>query len=251
MQCEEARPLISGLVDGELDPTREAQIRDHTADCPSCARVLRGEQTVKEAVAGMAMPDVPPLLKRTLEKAAEETVERSTHRGPRIRRIAGSAVAAGLLIGIILAALSVSAPAHAQARHEILSIHQRLDEGTDFCGCCSSWTQAFKAHARNSNFEVPSGLTFRGFIDKKSKALRKPLPAFRANCGDKPITMFVLSNKDVEKLKLQTVELTGGQNCPVWETRERSFVVVCTGRKSQLWVGNMRADELAQLVASR
>ncbi len=37
MNCELARELLEPLVDGELDPNRQADLREHFRECPACA----------------------------------------------------------------------------------------------------------------------------------------------------------------------------------------------------------------------
>jgi anti-sigma factor RsiW len=50
MSCEEARRLIAGYADGELDLRTSLDIEQHLKDCPSCAREYEGGVVLRAAL---------------------------------------------------------------------------------------------------------------------------------------------------------------------------------------------------------
>lgn len=50
MKCEEARELITALVDGELTDAERSSIDAHLDDCPRCQRAYRQERALKNEI---------------------------------------------------------------------------------------------------------------------------------------------------------------------------------------------------------
>src|ERR1700681_4321581 len=50
MRCEEARPLIDGYLDGELDFEHNLEIESHLEDCAACAPARRSSLELRSAI---------------------------------------------------------------------------------------------------------------------------------------------------------------------------------------------------------
>ena len=59
MRCEDLRPRLSLLADGDLGPADEAEIRVHLETCDACAGVLHDLQRLREAARSLG-PIQPP-----------------------------------------------------------------------------------------------------------------------------------------------------------------------------------------------
>ncbi len=55
MICDDLAPLISGLIDAELEPDEEARIREHLESCESCGEELRALTEQRETTAAMRL----------------------------------------------------------------------------------------------------------------------------------------------------------------------------------------------------
>jgi len=51
MSCERFKPMLTGYLDGELDPAERAQVEQHLAGCEACARELEELTALKEELA--------------------------------------------------------------------------------------------------------------------------------------------------------------------------------------------------------
>ena len=65
--CERYEAMISALLDGELSPEEEAEVRAHMASCPDCAAMYAAFAAVGTAVREQDVPD-------TLHKGIMDTV---------------------------------------------------------------------------------------------------------------------------------------------------------------------------------
>lgn len=112
MSCDELRPLLAGLLDGELEPAEEDVVRAHLAGCPGCAHELEAQREVALRVRAAAGPPGPsPEAWRELERAlagqlAAEAPPRSAPRWLRpaltLAALAASIAAALWLGGVLL-----------------------------------------------------------------------------------------------------------------------------------------------------
>ena len=50
MRCEEARPLIDGYLDGELDFEHNLELESHLEDCAVCAPARRSALELRSAI---------------------------------------------------------------------------------------------------------------------------------------------------------------------------------------------------------
>jgi len=58
MNCRAAEKAISALVDGELNGAEALELRQHLAQCSSCAAVLDAEKRLKNRLSAMPMPEL-------------------------------------------------------------------------------------------------------------------------------------------------------------------------------------------------
>jgi len=64
--CAPFEADLSALVDGELDPGREAEVREHLSGCAACRERLEALCDVDLALASIAVPPVPAGLRERL-----------------------------------------------------------------------------------------------------------------------------------------------------------------------------------------
>jgi len=62
---------LSMLLDGELDASRERDVRNHLEACAHCRRQLAAFEAVDQTLHGTALPPVPPGLRTRIEHAIE------------------------------------------------------------------------------------------------------------------------------------------------------------------------------------
>ena len=62
MNCESCREKLSELLAGELDAIHAAGVRQHLADCPSCARLLEAMRTTADMTDRLLDMDPPRAL---------------------------------------------------------------------------------------------------------------------------------------------------------------------------------------------
>ncbi len=62
MNCEQAKILLSGLVDGELNLEDKKIVSDHIASCPDCRREYARLKKLKEVTDDMKYFDLPDKL---------------------------------------------------------------------------------------------------------------------------------------------------------------------------------------------
>lgn len=72
---------LSALLDGELAPAREAELRAHVASCPRCTQQLARLARTDEALRALPAAEVPADLATRLRARIEEEGGRSSARG--------------------------------------------------------------------------------------------------------------------------------------------------------------------------
>jgi anti-sigma factor RsiW len=70
VNCDEARPLIHGYADGELDVVRAMDVERHIHDCPACGRAFQCLRGLRDVVAEAPLyRRAPPALERRVRAA--------------------------------------------------------------------------------------------------------------------------------------------------------------------------------------
>ncbi len=70
MTCEQCQDQLSDLLEGELAPAAEREVRSHLATCPECARRLSELQTLVSALRGLPEIEPPAELRERLREIA-------------------------------------------------------------------------------------------------------------------------------------------------------------------------------------
>jgi hypothetical protein len=105
MNCRECRPLLSELIDEELAPVRESQVRKHCDECPACGSELRQLALTVEAFKAAPRDEPPARLAGQILEALPAAIEGRASRPVELpgkwRFLPwGSAAAALLLAGL-------------------------------------------------------------------------------------------------------------------------------------------------------
>lgn len=119
--CEQFEPLISAMLDGELDSTELESLRQHTDGCAACRSVIQEFENVNAAVLSLsAAPRIDNLNSSKLNGSAALVLpkppqKKSPSKSPRkLWRLIPIAVAATLLVCLAITALPGPGSAAAQ-----------------------------------------------------------------------------------------------------------------------------------------
>jgi len=105
--CDNVGPLLDGYHDDELDALERRRVEQHLAGCAACRRDLASlgavGRAVRDAVAGVAAPDLWDAISRELPAARARESAPPRMRAPRRRRwlpatVAAAAVAASVFL---------------------------------------------------------------------------------------------------------------------------------------------------------
>lgn len=117
---------LSALLDGELTPDREREVRAHVAECGRCAGRLDQLRAVDEVLGALAAapvaPEVGAAVRDRVRREAGRTAPRRRRRAPRLRRwvpAAVGAVAAAGLVALVLLDLRSEGPVPMAAREPV------------------------------------------------------------------------------------------------------------------------------------
>ncbi|HWG96112.1 MAG TPA: zf-HC2 domain-containing protein, partial [Nitrospira sp.] len=70
MNCQEARTLIDGYMDGELDPIRNREVEQHFRTCPVCLTVYNSHRALRTALrTGSLYRTAPPALRNRVQSS--------------------------------------------------------------------------------------------------------------------------------------------------------------------------------------
>jgi anti-sigma factor RsiW len=103
VNCQHARMLIHGYVDGELDLVRALEIEHHTRGCGDCMREYKAQLALREAIGASSLYDRAPadLQRRVRSSVRQANRAASPQRALPWRRLG---LAAALLALVIVAA---------------------------------------------------------------------------------------------------------------------------------------------------
>src|SRR6266404_1585259 len=106
MNCDDARPLLAGYSDGELDLLRNLEVEEHLRSCASCAATRENLRAFKQA-AHSAYFRAPDGLRESVLAALSisDPVQHrvAAHRDLGFWITAGLSLAAAVLFGFFLA----------------------------------------------------------------------------------------------------------------------------------------------------
>jgi anti-sigma factor RsiW len=126
MTCDEARTLLHGLIDGELDRAKTREVEGHAASCQRCAAELAQFRQMRAAMRQESMTfAAPAALRARIEVALPNPVP--TRVAPSRRRLLqgfafGAALSAAAAVGIVAV---VSWTQDDRLMGDVLSAHLR------------------------------------------------------------------------------------------------------------------------------
>lgn len=95
--CAGVEPLLSALLDGELDDAEVGRVTAHLEGCEDCGQVLTGLAEVARVLGNAPPRRAPASLVGTRLPAGDAALR------PLVRRAQALAVATGLLVGVVFA----------------------------------------------------------------------------------------------------------------------------------------------------
>jgi anti-sigma factor (TIGR02949 family) len=102
MRCDEARPLIDAYLDAELGAAEHEAVREHLAECRSCAPEAAAIERLRAAIRGSVAKYRAP---KALRAATLTALRRETAGGPSAAwRMGRLAYAASLLLAVAIGA---------------------------------------------------------------------------------------------------------------------------------------------------
>lgn len=133
MNCEPVQRILDAFLDGELDPTTQAEVRVHLACCAACTALRHGRETLRSGLRQLPRHQAPSslrlALKHTLDnEASAADAGHAVSLAPRWR--VGLWFATGAAAGYALALWIAVAPPQRDLRDPLLARHvASFDEG--------------------------------------------------------------------------------------------------------------------------
>lgn len=133
MNCDDARVLMHGHLDGELDLADDLEVQRHIEECPRCASEYATQRAMRTRLKDEAFRfDAPPALKEKIRRAIpESTPSRSngypSRRGAWVPRAVRFAVpmAIGAMLALIIAPRTMAPALNQQLANEVVASHVR------------------------------------------------------------------------------------------------------------------------------
>src|SRR5262245_62381848 len=76
MDCQNARSLISGYMDQELDPVRSSEIEDHLHECAACSKIYDNHQVLTAALkTGSVYFNAPVGLQKRIQRSVRQAAK--------------------------------------------------------------------------------------------------------------------------------------------------------------------------------
>jgi anti-sigma factor RsiW len=132
VNCDEARILLHGHLDGELDLVRDLEVERHIEECPRCASEFATLRAMRTRLKDEALRfEAPQELKEKIRRALPATPERSrgypSRRGAFVPRAAQFAVplAIGAMLALFIMPRSFGPSNNELVAREVVSSHVR------------------------------------------------------------------------------------------------------------------------------
>ena len=134
MNCEEARELITALVDNELSQLERPLIEGHLKECSRCLRVYEHEQSLKREIQNLAAHmRTPAELRKTIEHGMPFKQRRFFDRWRDFRSfhpVSRPALGVALLLLVLLPTIYFFTTAQSQPLAlAALQMHQKISAG--------------------------------------------------------------------------------------------------------------------------
>jgi anti-sigma factor RsiW len=131
MTCDETRPLLSALRDGELDAAQKAAVESHLGTCALCRNDLERMADLGDAIRGSRL-EAPAHLRQNVVFALRSAAYVEQKQRPIQRKQWSIAAAALLVTGLASAPFIVNARNGQQAlATELVSAHERALAGRE------------------------------------------------------------------------------------------------------------------------
>jgi anti-sigma factor RsiW len=241
MTCEEARVLLHGLIDGELNRVNTREVEDHAASCPRCAAELAQFQQMRIAMKHESMTFAPPAaLRARIEAALPNPVSPRT--APSRRRLLqgfalGTALATAAAVGVVAVGSWMQDD---RLIGDALTAHLRSLQSTHLTDVTAADRQTLQPWFSGKVAVAPpvidlaaAGFTLVGgrldFLDGK------PVAAMVYRRGTHALNLFVAASSTSGHVaaKAETLE---GCNVQRWSDRGMRFIAI----------SDLGADELQQ-----
>jgi len=74
LNCQDARYLIHGYMDGELDLVKSLEVEQHLQDCPACTQVYKNHQALRSAMSASSLYFTAPApLRKRIQSSVRQT----------------------------------------------------------------------------------------------------------------------------------------------------------------------------------
>jgi anti-sigma factor RsiW len=239
MNCDEAKVLLHGLVDNEVDPEHANRIETHMGDCAGCAAQLRLHRAMRRLMANAdlrfpALPGLRTRIKATLPVAATAPSRRTLFRGFAFGSALSAAAAALIMIAVIRSdqdQVIVS---------DVVSAHLRSLQANHLTDVQSSDQHGVEPWFNDRLGIAPPvpDLTTKGFNligGRIDYVLGKAVAAIVYRRSDHVINLFVAQGAEAEQSA--RVETMQGFNVALWSERGLNLCIV----------GDVSAEELEDL----
>jgi anti-sigma factor RsiW len=131
--CDDARLLMHGHLDGELDLADDLEVQRHIDECPRCASEYAALRAMRTRLKDEAFRfEAPAALKEKIRRALPaSTPARSngyqSRRGPWVQRTVGFAVpmAIGAMLALIIAPRTIAPALNQRLANEVVDSHVR------------------------------------------------------------------------------------------------------------------------------
>ena len=139
MNCDEARSLLSGLLDDELDRGVRAEVQSHLETCASCSEAIDDMRKVGEAIRAAAPLFTAPAHLRDGVRFALRGAQVLERKKRASQWRSWGALAAGIMIFAALGSAPFLVNARNQRRalaEEVVSAHQRAGSAMRLAASC-------------------------------------------------------------------------------------------------------------------
>jgi anti-sigma factor RsiW len=230
--CDEARVLLHGLLDGELDAGHAREVEAHVAGCPRCAAELAQFRAMREAMAGPNLRLAAPAALRSRIEAmlpAEPSRAAAPSRRSLLRGFAyGTALSAIAATGVVF--MVVRSDQDQQVLGDVVSAHLRSLQGDHLTDVRSTDQSAVKPWFSGKVAVAPPviDLTAQGFtlLGGRLDAIDgKPVAAIVYRRGEHVINLFVAKAASAGHTAARG-EAVQGFNTQRWSDQGLHFIAI-------------------------
>jgi len=240
MTCDEARVLLHGLIDGELDTASARDVEAHVAGCQRCAMELRQFREMRQAMTGADLRfAAPAALRSRIEAKLSVPVARQSQPSRRflLQGFAfGTALSAAAAAGVVF--FVTRSGEDERLLGDVVSAHRRSLQAEHLADVRSTDQQVVRPWFSGKLAVAPPviDLASQGFTlvgGRLDTIDGKPVAAIVYRRGDRIINLFVGAAANASHTAA-LVEAVQGFNTQRWNDRGFRFIAI----------SDMGADEL-------